>query len=354
MRYAGSLLAVPLLALSMGCAQAPLPPPPKQPYALVEVLFATDRVRTGGGDWNEYFGTREGAFRYGICQVSIPVVHKRGALERPRSLWVIEFPEDPARHVMLRDIVIQEQGAFFASLSDRLRKSSKNQALLFVHGFNNSFADAARRTGQLAYDLDFKGVPVFYSWPSFGSVDGYGADTETIKLATAKLGGLIDQILRDTQAAELFLIAHSMGNEALTRAFIDVVAKRPDARRRIKELVLVAPDIDARVFTRELAPKLTAAGAGVTLYAASDDVALRSAKSIRAGFARAGDISDGVVIVDGIETIDATGNDTSFLGHAYFVVRDLYYLINDGSRAAQRKLTAVTHKQGRYWRLASE
>jgi esterase/lipase superfamily enzyme len=320
----------------------------------VEVLFATDRQRLGGGNWNEYFGTREGILRYGICKVSIPVLHKRGELERPRSLWILEFPEDPAKHVMLRDIVVQEQDAFFASLRDRLKKSSKNQALLFVHGFNNSFADAARRTAQLAHDLDFKGVPVFYSWPSFGSVDGYGADTETIKLATAKLGGLIDQILKDTQAAQLFLIAHSMGNEALTRAFIDVVAKRPDARRRIKELVLVAPDIDTRVFVRELAPRLTAAGAGVTLYAASDDVALRSAKSIRAGFSRAGDISDGVVIVDGVETIDATGNDTSFVGHAYFVVRDLYYLINDGSRAAQRKLTAVTHEQGRYWKLTSE
>jgi esterase/lipase superfamily enzyme len=165
-QYAKLLVAVSLLTLSLGCAQAPSqqaapPPPPKKAYALVEVLFATDRQRLGGGNWNEYFGTREGILRYGICKVSIPVLHKRGELERPRSLWILEFPEDPAKHVMLRDIVVQEQDAFFASLRDRLKKSSKNQALLFVHGFNNSFADAARRTAQLAHDLDFKGVPVF-------------------------------------------------------------------------------------------------------------------------------------------------------------------------------------------------
>jgi len=323
-------------------------------YALVEVLFGTDRQQLGGENWNEYFGIREDVFRYGICKVSIPARHERGRLERPFSLLIFEFPEDPAKHIMLRDIAMHQQDAFFASLRARLEKSSRNQALLFVHGFNNSFADAARRTAQLAYDLDFKGVPIFYSWPSFGSVEGYGADTETIKLATAKLGAFLDQILKDTQANELFLIAHSMGNEALTKAFIDVVAKRPDARRRVKELVLVAPDIDTRVFARDIGPALAAAGAGVTLYAASDDVALLSAKSIRAGFPRAGDISDGVVILKGIETVDATGADTSLIGHAYFVTRDLYYLINNGFRAEHRYLTTVKGKEGQYWKLTKE
>jgi len=49
----------------------------------------------------------------------------------------------------------------------------KPGVLLFVHGYNVSFEDAARRTGQLAYDLGFEGPTVFFSWPSRGSVTAY-------------------------------------------------------------------------------------------------------------------------------------------------------------------------------------
>jgi esterase/lipase superfamily enzyme len=34
-------------------------------------------------------------------------------------------------------------------------------AFVFIHGYNVSFEDAARRTGQFAYDLKFVGAPIF-------------------------------------------------------------------------------------------------------------------------------------------------------------------------------------------------
>lgn len=39
-------------------------------------------------------------------------------------------------------------------------------ALLFVHGYNNSFTFAAQRIAQLVVDTDFKGMASFFSWPS--------------------------------------------------------------------------------------------------------------------------------------------------------------------------------------------
>jgi esterase/lipase superfamily enzyme len=119
-------------------------------------------------------------------------------------------------------------------------------------------------------------------------------------------------------------------------------------------VILAAPDIDADVFKRDIAPALTAAGRPITLYASSEDLALVASKAVH-GSPRAGDSGQGLVIVAGIETIDATNIDTSLLGHSYFaetrsVLSDMFYLIRNGQRADQRfGLRSMDTQAGRYW-----
>jgi esterase/lipase superfamily enzyme len=73
------------------------------------------------------------------------------------------------------------------------------------------------------------------------------------------------------------------------------------------------------------------------------------------GYPRAGDSGRGLVIVPGIETIDATKVDTSLLGHSYFaeersVLADMFHIIRDGQRANLRfGLLPVDTQGGRYW-----
>jgi esterase/lipase superfamily enzyme len=52
-------------------------------------------------------------------------------------------------------------------------------AFIFVNGCNVSFEDAARRTGQFAYDLEFLGVLIFY-WPSNGKFADYMNDENSV------------------------------------------------------------------------------------------------------------------------------------------------------------------------------
>jgi esterase/lipase superfamily enzyme len=63
----------------------------------------------------------------------------------------------------------------------RVNKSGKKSAFIFVHGYNVTFEDAARRTAQMSYDLSFDGAPVFYSWPSQGSLGDYLKDGSCAK-----------------------------------------------------------------------------------------------------------------------------------------------------------------------------
>ena len=42
------------------------------------------------------------------------------------------------------------------------------QALLFVHGYNVTHARAVKRAAQIAYDLEFDGALILFSWNSHG------------------------------------------------------------------------------------------------------------------------------------------------------------------------------------------
>jgi len=351
-----------------GALPPPPPPPPQpepkpvggsaavdKPYAVVRAYFATDRNVTGKTKPDQVFGSLRAKLSYGVCEVSIPRDHRMGELEHPSAIR-FQFREDPEKHVVLLKTIVNSHDEFFADVSARVHASQKKSAFLFVHGYNVTFEDAARRTAQMSYDLSFDGAPVFYSWPSKGATSAYTIDEQNIEWAQANLRGFLEDFFDRSNASNIYLIAHSMGNRALTRALASLLHDKPEIKDRLKEVILTAPDIDADVFKRDIAPSLAAAGQPITLYASSKDLALVASKKVH-GYPRAGDSGQGLIITPGIETIDATQVDTSLLGHSYFadeksVLSDMYYLIGTGERAGQRfGLNGIDTDAGRYWQF---
>lgn len=336
-----------------GCATAPMSPPPEPEYAVVRTFFATDRSLTGRTKPDEMFGVGRSTLTYGTCDVSIPRDHRMGELESP-SIWRLEFGEDPSKHVVLLSTTISSKDKYFVDLAARVRAAPTRSAFLFVHGYNVTFEDAARRTAQISYDLGFEGAPVFYSWPSQGTTPAYTVDEQSIEWAQANLRVFLEDFFIRSDAQNVYLIAHSMGNRALTRAVASLLADKPALRDRLTEVILTAPDIDADVFKRDIAPALAASGRPVTLYASSEDLALAASRKVH-GSPRAGDSGHGLVLVSGVETIDATAVDTSLLGHSYFaearsVLSDMFYLIRKGQRPDERfGLRRIDSNAGWYW-----
>jgi esterase/lipase superfamily enzyme len=322
-------------------------------YAIVKTYFATDRNLTGSTNPSQIFGGSRSDLRYGTCDVSLPRDHRMGDLESP-SLWRLEFQEDPTKHVMVRSVAIADKEEFFADIALRLHQSARSNALLFVHGYNVTFEDAARRTAQIAYDLGFEGAPVFYSWPSQGTTAAYTVDEQNIEWAQSNLRVFLEDFFMKSDAQNVYVIGHSMGNRAVTRAVASLLADKPAFRNRLKQVILTAPDIDADVFKRDIAPALAATGQRVTLYASSVDKALLASKMVH-GNPRAGESGQSLVVVPGIETIDASHVDTSLIGHSYFaeersVLSDLFYLVRDNLGADQRfGLKPVDASVGRHW-----
>ena len=118
-------------------------------------------------------------------------------------------------------------------------------------------------------------------------------------------------------------------------------------------MILTAPDIDADVF-RGLAAVMRRAARRVTLYASGRDEALKLSHRVH-GYQRAGDTVPEIVVVDGLDSIDASAVDTGLLGHSYFadnrsVIADLYNLLRNGLPPEQRYgLLARQGRAGRFW-----
>jgi esterase/lipase superfamily enzyme len=296
------------------------------------------------GIWYGVQRNQQGTMDLGLCEVSIPKTHETGELESP-SLLHLEFHEDPAQHVMLMKIHRESTDQFYADLQSSVAKSTEKSALVFVHGFNVTFPDAVRRTAQIAYDLKFDGAAICFSWPSQGRVWDYVIDETNVEWSVPHLRQFLQDIARQSGARRIHLIAHSMGNRALTAALQDLSFLPEVSRPIFHEVVLTAPDIDADTFKNELAPAVLKTARHVTLYASSNDEALALSKKVH-GYPRAGDSGSDLVVVPGMDTVDVSAVDTSLLGHSYYcdsnsVLADFYELLHDSKPADQRQWLQV-------------
>ncbi len=325
---------------------------PEKNYATVRVMFATDRNRTGSSKPEEMFGPMRSndVVTYGTCDVSMPRNHQRGELEKA-SVWNFEFYDDPEKHVLLLNVNTKSKADFFKKLRARINNSKKKNAFIFVHGYNVSFEDAARRTAQMSYDLGFDGVPLFYSWPSVDAAKNYKTDEGNIEWSEGFLKKFLEDFLKTSGAQNIYLIAHSMGNRGLTHALTSIITENPDAANKIKEIILAAPDIDAAVFKKDIAPVLVKIKKPITLYASSNDLALQ-ASQLFSSYPRAGQAGSSMVLLSGIETIDTSNvPSTDLFGHSYFsgspdVLSDIFEIIEKGERPNKRSRLRPVVKNG--------
>jgi esterase/lipase superfamily enzyme len=323
-----------------------LDPTSHDEWTVVPVLYATDREPTAKG----HYGSGRGALEFGIASVSLPVDRRIGTLPKPRW-WKFELSQDPSKHVILLDVATRERDIFVADIRQALAEDDEAGVLIFVHGYNTSFADAARRAAQLSYDLRYRGVPLLYSWPSVGRMVPYTVDATNVEWSEPHLKHVLTMLLDEANVTRMDIIAHSMGSRAVLGAVgaLNLAATGTPLRH----LILAAPDVDAGTF-REAARDVARRASRFTLYASSRDWALWFSKRVN-GYPRAGDSGDGVVIVrPSLDTIDASSVDTSLVGHSYYgdnrsIVSDIFALFQHHAAPPRFGMQERTTALGEYW-----
>lgn len=315
----------------------------------VELFFATTRAPAGNGR----FGRERGELTFGIAEVAIPPNHVIGRNEQP-SMFRFEWSENERKHIALRGTRPLTDDAFVDQLNAAIEQSPSRKLMIFVHGYNVDFPEAVRGLAQFSTDLKFDGPVLLFSWPSQATLMGYAVDATNADWSQTHLTRVLTDVLDRTDAEQIFLVGHSMGSPALTRAHITIAGERPLDVYKIQQMILVAPDMDADLFRHEIAPRLARAYTPVTLYASSGDRALIASKTFN-GHPRAGDSGRGLVIVPGVETVDASDASRGLLGHSYFmedrrIMEDIYAILTTGQRSDNRfGLEPVDTPEGRYW-----
>ena len=303
-----------------------------------------------------YTGDR-GTLARGVCEVTVPDKHQKGAVERP-SLLRFEIREDQREHIVLTSATELSDDEFSKRLKGTVSRAPERDLLVFIHGYNVDFESAVQRTAQIAVDLPFEGVPICYSWPSQGTLIGYSVDETNAAWTGTHLEEFLLELANESGADSINVIAHSMGNRPMTTAMQQIRWQwDSELDPPFDRIVLAAPDVDADRFRRDLAPSLLEVANQVTLYASSDDQALVASKQVH-GYPRAGESGAHIVVVPGIETIDVSGIDLSLLGHSYYgdnasMLRDLYEVVRARLPAPRRaQLIPCGEAPMTYWQLS--
>ena len=255
----------------------------------VPILVATTRNRLIA-DPGEMFGRdRAPDVSYAAIAVSIPPDSARKVGE---VQWPLARPGDPGRDFVTVSAEDLDKQSFNKALTAEVKQTRRNKVLVFVHGFNNRFDEAVYRLAQIVHDSNAPAFPVLFSWPSRGQVRliAYASDRESASDSRDALEQLLYTLSANPNVAEITVLAHSMGCAVTLEALRSKAMRSGRVGDKIKNVLLVAPDVGVDDFWSEIA-QMGNRRPRIALFVSQDDRALRLSRALAGGVQRIGDIN---------------------------------------------------------------
>jgi esterase/lipase superfamily enzyme len=298
------------------------------------IYFATTREDTGDGSWIYRFGdARTDVVKCGRITFQAGSSAGSGSLVGP---------------------VTSDSVKCGAQLNAALEAAP--QMLVFIHGFNNRFSEAAERAIVLKRALGPSTEVLLWSWPSKrdGLAGDYRYDKESVSGVEARftLLRLLKALKAGSEKRPLSVLAHSMGNWVLISVLAELAndVNRPSFRN----VAFAAPDVPKDDFVFAIG-EMQRAARQMTLYACDADWALAISQRMNS-FPRAGTGGAKAIIVthsDALESVDVNARllstNHSYVFEAGKVLTDLVTLVRDGKDPAGRGLQKRTKAPRHYW-----
>lgn len=244
-----------------------------KPQAYTEEIFI---VSTRKSDSQPTELAPGGKARFALQYVSIPPGHKPGQIERPAF-----GGPNPDQHFTVVSTSELDDDEFGQQLAAHLsgRVGSNRDVLIYVHGFNNSTDDARMRLVQLAYDANFGGVPILFTWPSKAALLAYGADKESATASRDAYLNLLETVAETPGVGKIHILAHSMGTWLTMETLREeALSGSADLHGKLGQVMLASPDIDLTVFKQQL-KRLDPSHFSV--YVSKDDRALQVSATLQ-------------------------------------------------------------------------
>ena len=274
------------------------------------VYVATTRQAQADGAETYGIGRSKQAF-FARYDVTVPENREPGRIAWPRDR------PDPTRHFLTDDARNFDAAAEFrADLSRALaeRPAGQRDAVIFVHGFNSTFAEGLYRTAQIGADLALPGVLVHYAWPSRANPLAYAYDRESALFARDGL----ERLLKETARAgtrRMVILAHSMGAELAMETLRQIAIGGDRAvLDRIGGVVLISPDLDLDLF-RIQADRIGTLPQPFVIFTSRRDRALALSARLTGERQRLGNLSDPEPLADYDVTLLDVSAFSRGLGH---------------------------------------
>ncbi|MDH5529891.1 MAG: alpha/beta fold hydrolase [Paracoccaceae bacterium] len=279
----------------------------------VETIFVGTTRGADAETGVEFSKTRSQTARFARLDVSIPPDRELGNISWPRPN---RQPDAKSEFLAVNEVIYPGAAGFRADLARTLANEARGarEAVIYIHGFNNNFAEGAYRIAQLGHDLGAKGAFVHYSWPSRAHPLAYAYDRDSALFARDGLEELLSQV-EAAGAERMLLVAHSMG-AALTMETLRqmAIAKNHALLSKISGVVLISPDIDVDVF-RAQARRVGNLPQPFIIFTSKKDRALALSARLTGQHDRLGNVTDIEEIADlKVTMLDTTAFSTG-VGH---------------------------------------
>jgi len=327
-------------------------------FETTQVHYVTDRNVTGNRLPAKFFGTQNSQLSFGTAFIEIPYTHKAGRVES-KPFWSMGSKYSPEKYIVLEKIEQTTQERFLQNIVRQVDGDQKNIVVVFVPGYHSTFETSAKRFSQVLYDLKLNAasgiVPILYSWPSQGAFSGYKLDEISVEKSTVHLHDFLLALAAKLDKIDIYVVAHSMGGRAVVSAFSKMSSIQGSLFSKFRRIVLIAPDVDQSLFLERLSAPLLSMQIPITLYASSKDEALKISQKEH-GVPRLGEAGKNLMVLSGLETVDASDVHTDFTGHNYYthgpVMADIAKILSGITDPLDRSgLASLEAKIGTYWKF---
>ncbi len=241
--------------------------------------------------------------------------------------------QETAQYVAAKQTAV---GALHDELQRRLAVTPRKEAYVFVHGYANTFEQAAYRMAEMWHFLGREGVPIVYSWPagSPGLLRGYTRDRESGEFTIFHLKELLKALAACPDLDTVHVIAHSRGTDVAMTALREIIVEArargddPQSVLKIGNVVMAAPDVDLDVSGQRFAAERIYDGWELlTVYVSKNDRAIGTAEWLFASPRRIGKLELKELhatdvartrLIPNADIVDARVR-TDYTGHGYFL-----------------------------------
>ncbi|MBB3913446.1 alpha/beta hydrolase [Rhizobium fabae] len=252
------------------------------PTSRVDMLVATTR-EPSGNPATLFNGERSSKPHLTQISVSIPAKREAGTVQWPKRV-----PPDPATdfavtNVQQIDTIAQGRVWFRQHVNG-------GHALVFIHGFNNTYEDSVFRLAQIVHDSKMQATPLLFTWPSRAEIVAYEYDKESTNYSRTALEQALRTLAADPNVKDITVMAHSMGTWLAMESLRQMGIRDGHVNSKIHNVILASPDIDIQVFAKQFV-EMGEPRPKFTIFVSQDDKALAFSSFLTGRVSRLGAIN---------------------------------------------------------------